>query len=76
MGGGVASARLALRLDLELVRGVPGLHGTDSGPHAHLRRGSKPVGGAKIFFSRCFSKFCTLVFRSGVRPSQWTHGGP
>jgi hypothetical protein len=59
------SARLALRPDLELVRRVPGLQGTDSGPRAHLRRSSEPVGGANILFPRRFSEFCTLVFRSG-----------
>jgi hypothetical protein len=56
------SAHLALRLDLELICGVLSLQGTDSGPQAHLRRGSEPTGGANIFFPCCFSKFCTLVF--------------
>jgi hypothetical protein len=56
------SARLALRFDLELVRGVPGRQGTDSSPRAHLERGSEPTGGANIFFPRRFSEFCTLLF--------------
>jgi hypothetical protein len=60
-----ASTRLVLRFDLELICGVPGLQGIDSGPRAHLGRGYEHVGGANIFFPCCFSEFCTLIFQSG-----------
>jgi hypothetical protein len=51
-------ARPALYLDLKLVRGVPDLQGTNSGPRAHLRGGSEFAGGANIFFPRvAFLKF-------------------
>jgi hypothetical protein len=33
---------------------VPDLQGTDSGPQAHLGRGSEPAGGANIFFPAWF----------------------
>jgi hypothetical protein len=39
-------------IDLELVCGVPGLQGTDSGPLAHLGRGYEPAGGANSSVSR------------------------
>jgi hypothetical protein len=47
-------AHLALLLDLELVCGVPGLQGIDSGSRAHPGRGSEPAGGASIFSHATF----------------------
>jgi hypothetical protein len=56
------SARLALCLDLELIRGGTQSVGYRQWPWAHLERGSEPAGGANIFFPCCFFEFCTLVF--------------
>jgi hypothetical protein len=39
------SARLALHLDLELVRGVPGLQGTDGGPEPNSGEAVNPWVG-------------------------------
>jgi hypothetical protein len=52
-------------LTWNLYAGVPGLQGTDSGPRAHLKRGSEPVVGPTSLFPRCFLELYILVLRSG-----------
>jgi hypothetical protein len=59
-----------------LYAGVPGLQGTDSGPWAHLGRGSEPVVGPTSLFPRCFLELCILIFEAGVWFYLWTRGDP
>jgi hypothetical protein len=73
---GVCEHTSDLHLDLELVRGVPSLQGTGSGPRAHLKRGSEPVGGANIFFPCFFMNFVPWYSEAVGRPCQCTRGGP
>jgi hypothetical protein len=63
-------------LTWNLYTGVPGLQGTDSGPWAHLERGSEPVVGPTSLFPRCFLELSILVFEAGVRFYLWTRGDP
>jgi hypothetical protein len=49
---------------------VPDLQGTDSGPRAHLRRGSEPPGRAIILSSRPTILNFYLSSRSGSRELQ------
>jgi hypothetical protein len=53
------STRLALRLDLELVRGVPGLQGTEGGPEPTSSEAANPQVRPTSFFR---TDFLDLVY--------------
>jgi hypothetical protein len=59
-------------LTWNLYAGVPGLQGTDSGPRAHLGRGSEPTGGGNISFPALL--FGTLYLGIVHREFGFTNG--
>jgi hypothetical protein len=58
-------------LNLELVRRIPGLHGTDSGPRTHPGRGREPAGEANILSCATFLSFVRCGFEAAVQHSRY-----